>query len=81
MNAGHVRTVAQEAGPLLMTPREAAQLLRVSAGFLRASSCPKILITGNGNTTKSVVRYQRSEILKWIHGQSVETHHRQHRKS
>lgn len=68
-------------GMLLMTPREAARMLRVSAGFLRTSSCPKVLMRGNGRTPKALVRYQHAEVVKWIAAQSVKANHPQHRRA
>lgn len=54
-----------EALPEEMTQREAARLLRVSVSFLRASSCPKCLLPGNGPRGRPLVRYLRSEVLAW----------------
>ena len=75
------KAAADEVGALLMTPREAARMLRVSAEFLRASSCPKILMRSNGRTPKAVVRYQHAEVVKWIIAQSVKANHPQHRRT
>lgn len=49
----------------LLTQREAAALLKVSASYLRASSCPKRLLPGNGAAGKPLVRYVRHEVLDW----------------
>jgi hypothetical protein len=51
--------------PTEMTQREAARVLRVSVSFLRASSCPKHLLPGNGPRGSALVRYLRSEVLAW----------------
>jgi hypothetical protein len=51
--------------PTELTQREAALLLRVSASFLRASSCPKHLLPGNGPRGRPLVRYLRDEVLQW----------------
>lgn len=52
-------------GDELLTQREAAALLRVSVAYLRASSCPKILLPGRGDRGKPLVRYLRSDVLAW----------------
>jgi hypothetical protein len=51
--------------PTELTQREAARVLRVSVSFLRASSCPKHLLPGNGPRGRPLVRYLRSEVLAW----------------
>jgi hypothetical protein len=48
-----------------LTQKEAADLLRVSVSYLRASSCPKHLLPGNGKKGKDLVRYRRDEVLAW----------------
>lgn len=48
----------------LMTQREAADLLRVSVSYLRASDCPKVLLPSNGK--RALVRYRQSEVLAWL---------------
>lgn len=53
------------ATPAELTQREAARLLRVSPSFLRASSCPKHLLPGNGPRGRPLVRYLRDEVLAW----------------
>ena len=47
----------------LLRQRDAAALLAVSVAWLRASSCPKVLLPGNA--TRPVVRYKRSAVLRW----------------
>lgn len=49
----------------LLRQREAAALLSVSVAWLRASSCPKYLLQGNGPKRKPVVRYRREDVLRW----------------
>jgi hypothetical protein len=56
---------AREGLPAELTQREAARLLRVSASYLRASSCPKHLLPGNGPRGRPLVRYLREELLAW----------------
>jgi hypothetical protein len=51
--------------PVELTQKEAASLLRVSVSYLRASSCPKQLLPGNGPRGRQVVRYLRDEVLGW----------------
>jgi hypothetical protein len=51
--------------PSELTQREAAHLLRVSVSYLRASSCPKHLLPGNGPRGRPLVRYLRDELLAW----------------
>lgn len=48
-----------------LTQREAAGLLRVSVSYLRASSCPKHLLPGNGARGRPLVRYLRDDLLAW----------------
>ena len=69
MNAAALRELA-EARPIL-TQHEAAELLRVSVSFLRASSCPKHLLPGNGFRGKPLVRYVRSEVLSWFNARQL----------
>jgi hypothetical protein len=56
---------AGERLPHELTQREAARLLRVSPSYLRASSCPKHLLPGNGPRGRPLVRYLRDELLAW----------------
>lgn len=55
----------QHTADALLTQREAADLLSVSPGYLRESSCPKLLLPGNGPRGKPLVRYVRSDVLAW----------------
>lgn len=50
---------------MLWTQREAAAYLRVSARFLRDSSCPKVLLPGNGKRGYAVIRYDPKEVRAW----------------
>jgi hypothetical protein len=52
-------------GDELLTQREAAALLKVCVAYLRASSCPKLLLPGSGPRGKPVLRYLRSDVLSW----------------
>jgi hypothetical protein len=56
---------AAEALPSELTQKEAARVLRVSVSYLRASSCPKHLLPGNGPHGRPLVRYLRDEVLAW----------------
>jgi hypothetical protein len=46
-----------------LTPREAAKMLRVSAGYLRNSDCPKLLLPTQGK--RAIVRYDRADLEAW----------------
>ena len=50
----------------ILTQKEAADLLRVSVSYLRASSCPKCLLQGNGPRGRLLVPYLRSDVLAWF---------------
>ncbi len=60
---------AAESRPLtaepLVSQREAAVFLDVSQSYLRASSCPKVLLPGNGTKARPLVRYRISEVAQW----------------
>lgn len=56
---------AVEGLPEELTQKEAAKLLRVSVAYLRASSCPKHLLPGNGAQGKPLVRYRRADVIAW----------------
>jgi hypothetical protein len=49
----------------LLTQPRAAELLKVSVSYLRASDCPKVLLPSNGQKSRPIVRYRRSEVLAW----------------
>jgi hypothetical protein len=50
----------------VMTQKEAAAAAKVSAGYLRNSDCPKLLLPGQGRSQKPVVRYLRSDVEAWL---------------
>jgi hypothetical protein len=49
----------------LWTQAEAAEYLCVSQRYLRASSCPKILLPGTGMRGKPLVRYSPADVRGW----------------
>ena len=49
----------------LVSQKEAAAFLHVSQTYLRASSCPKVLLPGNGPKDRPLVRYRLSEVATW----------------
>ena len=49
----------------LVSQKEAAVFLHVSQSYLRASSCPKVLLPGNGQKDRPLVRYRLSEVATW----------------
>ncbi len=51
--------------PGLLTQKEASAYLRVSPAYLRASSCPKILLPGNGKKGRPMVRYRVEDLIAW----------------
>lgn len=55
----------------LLKQHEAASLLGVSVSYLRASSCPKLLLPGNGRRGRPIVRYRREDVERWA--ESVST--------
>lgn len=57
--------VAAQGATRLLTQREAATFLGVSARYLRDSSCPKILLPGNGEKGQPLVRYDPSQVRTW----------------
>lgn len=50
----------------LISQRDAAAYLGVSVSYLRASSCPKVLLPGTGPRGKPLVRYRLSDIDRWV---------------
>jgi hypothetical protein len=52
-------------GERLWTQAEAAEYLCVSQRYLRASSCPKILLPGTGTHGKPLVRYNPADVRGW----------------
>jgi hypothetical protein len=55
--------------PAGLTQKQTARLLGVSVGWLRASTCPKVLLPGNGPKGKPMLRYFREDVLAWAKGQ------------
>ena len=49
----------------LWTVREAAAYLSVSERYLRESSCPRVLLPGNGPRGVQLVRYDPAEVNAW----------------
>lgn len=49
----------------LLKQKEAALLVGVSVSWLRASSCPKVLIPGNGPKGRPLVRYDPEDLERW----------------
>ena len=47
------------------TQKEAAAFLGVSARYLRESSCPKLLLPGNGVKGVPLVRYDPAQVRRW----------------
>ena len=50
----------------LWTQRQAAAFLAVTTRYLRESSCPKILLPGNGPKGQAIVRYDPEEVRSWV---------------
>lgn len=61
LSGGAEATVADR----LIAQREAAAYLGVSVSYLRASSCPKLLLPGTGPRGKPLVRYRLSDLDAW----------------
>ena len=51
----------------LWTQKQAAAFLAVTPRYLRDSSCPKILLPGNGAKGHPLVRYDPDEVRRWAH--------------
>jgi hypothetical protein len=49
----------------LWTQKQAAGYLQVSVRYLRESSCPKVLLPGNGERGKPLVRYEPITVREW----------------
>jgi hypothetical protein len=62
---GGCRMPAPEDLSVELTQRQAARLLNVSVSYLRASTCPKLLLPGNGPRGRPLVRYLRDKVLAW----------------
>ena len=52
-------------GLQLVSQPEAGRYLGVSVSYLRASSCPKVLLPGTGPRGKPLVRYRLSDLDAW----------------
>jgi hypothetical protein len=50
---------------VLLSQKAAARLLGVSTSFLRQSSCPRVLVPGNGPVGKPLLRYSQTALLEW----------------
>jgi hypothetical protein len=48
---------------VFLTPKEAAEMLKVSVSYLRNSDCPKVLLPTQGK--RAIVRYNRVEVEGW----------------
>lgn len=55
----------------LWRQREAAAFLRVSVGYLRRSSCPKILLPSNRSGGKPMLRYDPAEVRVWYEARKL----------
>jgi hypothetical protein len=49
----------------LVPQKAAAAYLGVSVSYLRASSCPKVLLPGTGPRGKALVRYRLTDLDAW----------------
>jgi hypothetical protein len=59
----------------LWTQKQAAMYLNVCSRYLRDSSCPKVLLPGNGEKQKeSVIRYKPEAVMRWADNWSTERH-------
>ena len=84
-----VKSFAQEGGVVIpskaakgavgdrtfLTLRQAAELLHVSGAYLRASSCPKVLLPGNGPRNKALIRYVTDDLKEWATAPRRHTSH------
>lgn len=50
----------------LWCQQEAAMFLGVTTRYLRDSSCPKMLLPGNGPKGQPLVRYDPTEVRAWV---------------
>jgi hypothetical protein len=58
----------------LWTQQEAAAFLSVTPRYLRDSSCPKVLLPGNGKKGQPILRYDPDEVRAWArawHGKNT----------
>ena len=56
---------ALPAPPILWTQEQTAEALGVSVRYLRDSSCPKVLLPGNGRQGQPLVRYFPEDVRAW----------------
>ena len=57
----------------LWTQVQTAAYLNVSSRYLRDSSCPKVLLPGNGEKQEeSVIRYKPEAVIRWVQNWSTE---------
>ena len=49
----------------LWTQKDAADFCHVSPRYLRASSCPKLLLPSTGRAGKPLVRYNSTAVREW----------------
>lgn len=50
----------------LWTQEQAAAYLNVSTRYLRDSSCPKVLLPGNGRQREYLLRYKPEQVIQWV---------------
>jgi len=55
----------------LWNQKQAAVYLGVSTRYLRESSCPKVLLPGNGEHGKPLVRYEPAAVRGWWQARQV----------
>jgi hypothetical protein len=55
----------------LWTQKQAAGYLHVSTRYLRESSCPKVLLPGNGERGRALVRYEPATVRAWWQARQV----------
>jgi hypothetical protein len=55
----------------LWSQKQAAAYLCVSVRYLRESSCPKVLLPGNGDHGKPLVRYEPAAVRQWWQARQV----------
>lgn len=56
---------------ILIRQKEAATMLGVSVAWLRASSCPKVLLPGNGPKGRELVRYDVADLRTWARSRTT----------
>ena len=78
MSTGRM-TKADDESERLWTQKEAAVFLGVTPRYLRDSSCPKILLPGNGKKGIPVLRYDPGDVRRWARERA--TNKRQERRA